>query len=227
MAAGTDDQLETRRDRLTDALLLCGAVWPPAFLAAVLVEGATRADYDPVRLPLSLLALTDAGWSQTLNFVLAGGLAIMFAAGMWRIVQRLPRTGVALLGLIGLGLVGAGVFPASPGGGYPPAVQPGPGGTDLHDVATLLVFGGLVAAATVFGRWFARSGRGTWALASIITAVLVAGGFVLMATAFSSRNDLSPVGGLIQRITVLIGWTWLTMLALWARGRDASPAVRT
>jgi hypothetical protein len=91
-------------------------------------------------------------------------------------------------------------------------------------VATLLVFGGLVAAAAVFGRWFARQGRRGWAGASFLTAGLVLIGFGLMIAAFSGRNDLSPVGGLIQRVTVVIAWTWLVLLALRMWRAAASPA---
>jgi Protein of unknown function (DUF998) len=214
MNAAADDLLDARRDRLIHRLLACGIVWPPVFVGVVLVEGATRPAYDAIRLPLSLLALTDAGWTQTLNFILSGCLAIGFAVGVWLLGPGLPRAGAALLALVGVGLIGAGLFAASPGGGYPPGVRAGSSGTDLHDVATLLAFGGLVAAAAVFGRWFARTGRRGWAGASFLTAGLVAIGFGLMIAAFSTRSDLTPVGGLIQRVTVVIGWTWLMLLAL-------------
>jgi hypothetical protein len=224
MNAAEDDLLDVRRDRLIHVLLACGIVWPPVFLGVVLVEGATRPAYDAIRLPLSLLALTDAGWTQTLNFILSGCLAIAFAVGVRLLGPRWPRAGATLLALVGVGLTGAGLFTASPGGGYPPGVRAGSSGTDLHDVATLLVFGGLIAAALVFGRWFAREGRRGWAGASFLTAGLVAIGFVLMIAAFSARNDLSPVGGLIQRVTVAIAWTWLVLLALHMWRAPVSPA---
>jgi Protein of unknown function (DUF998) len=224
MNAAEDDLLDARRDRLIHLLLACGTVWPPVFLGVVLVEGATRPAYDAIRLPLSLLALTDAGWTQTLNFILSGCLAIAFAVGVRLLGPRWPRAGAALLALVGVGLIGAGLFTASPGGGYPPGVRAGSSGTDLHDVATLLVFGGLIAAASVFARWFAHAGRRGWAGASFLTAGLVAIGFVLMIAAFSARNDLSPVGGLIQRVTVAIAWTWLVLLALHMWRAPVSPA---
>jgi hypothetical protein len=223
MNAAADHLLGVRRDRLIRVLLLCGIVWPPVFIGVVLVEGATRDAYDAIRLPLSLLALTDAGWIQTLNFIVSGCLAIAFAVGVWLLGPPWPRSGAVLLALVGAGLFGAGLFPASPGGGYPPGVRPGSSGTDLHDVATLFVFGGLVATATVFGRWLARQGRPRWAGASFLTAALVAIGFGLMIVALNGRNDLSPVGGLIQRATVLIGWTWLMLIALVMWRAPASP----
>jgi hypothetical protein len=224
MNVAAEDLLGARHDRLIHLLLACGMVWPPVFLAIVLVEGATRPAYDAIRLPLSLLALTDAGRPQTLNFILSGCLAIAFAVGVWLLGPRRPRAGAALLALVGVGLIGAGLFAASPGGGYPPGVRPGSSGTDLHDVATLLVFGGLVAAAAVFGRWFARQGRRGWAAGSFLTAGLVAIGFGLMIAAFSARNDLSPFGGLIQRATIVVGWTWLVLLALHIWRAPVSPA---
>jgi hypothetical protein len=39
-------------------------------------------------------------------------------------------------------------------------------------------------------------------------------GFVLASLAFGQVADLVAVGGLLQRLTITIGWTWLTLLAL-------------
>ena len=51
----------------TKALLSCGVIAGPLFVLVFLVEGATRAGYDPFRHPVSSLALGDHGWTQTAN----------------------------------------------------------------------------------------------------------------------------------------------------------------
>ncbi len=37
--------------------------------------------------------------------------------------------------------------------------------------------------------------------------------FVLSSTAFNQAESLVEFGGLLQRITITVGWSWLTLLA--------------
>ena len=71
----------------TRTLLACGVIGGPLFVATFLVEGATRANYDPLRHPVSSLALGDSGWVQGANFIVTGLLTLAFAAGLWRALQ--------------------------------------------------------------------------------------------------------------------------------------------
>ena len=217
-------------DRLARVLILGGVIGPPLFVLVFLAEGAMRPGYDPVRLPLSLLALTERGWIQTANFLLCGVLSVGLA---WGLGMRpdpshpLPRLGRVLIALFGLGLIGAAVFPAGPGGGYPPGVRGSASDVTAHDVATLVVFVSLTLAALVAARTGLRAGDRRWASASAVAGVLVIVGFALMIASFSSRNELSPIGGLIQRLTVVVGWGWLMALALReAATPDESSAAR-
>jgi hypothetical protein len=66
----------------TKALLACGVIGAPLFVGAFLIEGATRADYDPLRHPVSSLALGESGWMQVANFIVAGLLMLAFACGL-------------------------------------------------------------------------------------------------------------------------------------------------
>src|SRR5262249_44615545 len=82
------------------ALLLCGVVAGPLFVAAVLLQGALRPEYDPLRHSISTLALGSAfGWIQSLNFLVAGGLTLAFALGVRRVLRVEMRSiwGPALL----------------------------------------------------------------------------------------------------------------------------------
>jgi hypothetical protein len=68
----------------TRTLLVCGVIGGPLFVAIFLIEGVTRAGYDPLRHLFSSLALGDSGWTQIANFVVAGLLTLVFAAGLRR-----------------------------------------------------------------------------------------------------------------------------------------------
>ena len=61
------------RYAVTRLALLAGVVGPPLFVATFLIEGATRRGYDPIRLQVSYLSLSDQGWMQIANFCLSGG----------------------------------------------------------------------------------------------------------------------------------------------------------
>ena len=49
---------------------------------------------------------------------------------------------------------------------------------------------------------------------AINLAASLAAGTVLTSLAFNQVEPLVQVGGLLQRATVTVGWTWLTLLAI-------------
>ena len=110
----------------TTRLLACGIVAGPLFLAVGLIQAFTRAGFDLGRHPLSLLSLGDLGWIQITNFVVTGVLFVACAVGMWRGLRpgRGGTWGPLLVGVLGLGLIVAGVFVTDAGAGFPPARPP-------------------------------------------------------------------------------------------------------
>jgi hypothetical protein len=127
----------------------------PLFVLVFLVDGATRPGYDPMSMPVSLLAVGDRGWVQTLNFLVDGALLTAFTIGLFRLFRALRDrgrpsiVGPIIVGIVALGVLGAGTFATDPGAGFPPGV-PAPSEPsshdELHDVASLLVFAGLPVA---------------------------------------------------------------------------------
>src|SRR5690349_21639745 len=97
---------------------VCGAVAGPLFVASFLLQGATRDGYDPLRHPVSSLAIGEHGWIQTTTFLVTGALTAVFAVGLRQGLGRL------LVGLWALGLIGAGLFTAAPVSGYPDPPPP-------------------------------------------------------------------------------------------------------
>jgi hypothetical membrane protein len=204
----------------TRTLLACGVIGGPLFVATFLVEGATRANYDPLRHPVSSLALGDSGWVQGANFIVTGLLTLAFAAGLWGALQpgKGSTLGPLLVGVWALGLLGAGVFVTDPVSGYPP------GGPDrlsgyswhgaLHDLFSGPAFVALAAACFVFGRRFAGRGERGWAVYSAISGLVVVIAFVLASAGFGQAASLVALAGLLQRVAVAFGFGWLTLLAV-------------
>lgn len=211
--------------RATRHLLACGAVAGPAFVAVFTVEGARRPEYDPLRHPVSSLALERGGWRQTVNFLTAGGLYVAGAVGL-ACDQRAnvgSHIGPVLVGAVGAGMIGSGLFLTDPVSGYPPGTPDAPARPTrsgvIHDLSAIPTFLGLPAAQLTFARSFWRAGLGGWATYSTASAGLVGVNFVLASAAFGQAPRLVPHGGVFQRLSVAAGFAWLT--ALFVRARRA------
>lgn len=203
-------------------LLTGGVIGPVLFVAVILVEGWTRADYDPMTMFGSLLSLGDLGWLQVANFVVGGLLVLGGAVGLARVLTDGPgrRWGPRLIGLAGIGLVLAGVFVTDPAQGYPRGAPLGmPANPSWHGLLHLLVstfvFFGLPAAMVVMARRF--RGEGTrWALYCWLSAVGTLA-FIVVAGRFTS------VSGLLQRIAIVLMLGWVAQI-MWRFRREAAAA---
>jgi hypothetical membrane protein len=218
----------------TEFLLLCRVIGPLLFIVVLLIEGATRPGYSAWRTDGSYLALSDQGWEQIANFIVCGALCIAFAVGLRRVWRtgRASLWGPLLVGLFGLGLVIAGVFVTDPGQGYPPGA-PLTGGEQtwhgwIHGINALLFFlVALPASCFVLARRFVaepqnrRWGTYSWMVGALILVIsLPINTFVVP---FAEYAGLPVIEGLIQRVEIIVGWTWLalTALRLWREARKA------
>lgn len=186
VAKDTETVGSPRPVKATDALLACGALAGPLFLAAVFIQFASRPGLDPARHPLSLLSLGDHGWIQITNFILAGALITTSAVGMRRKLRGEPAGtwGPILFGFYGVAMIWGGVFTADPAFGYPtgtPNTAPATFTVHgiLHSVAAPLMGIALVAACLVFARRdHHRKQRGlaitSWACAGAYIALFAA-----------------------------------------------------
>lgn len=207
------------------ASLWCGAIGAPLFVVVFVLHDTVPfirpRGFNPLRHPVSLLAIGPSGWIQVVNFLTTGVLLLAFAVGL-RPALRRYNGGIwapVLVGLIGFGLIGAGLFTSDPVGGYPPgtsAVSTGATTTHgfLHQAFSALVFLGLPAACCVLGYRFTRSKRPWWSAYSIGTAVVFVTGLVLTGMAFGQQSTLLSIGGLLQRLTLITGMAWVAALAL-------------
>jgi hypothetical protein len=212
--------LRTEASVKTKTLLACGVIAGPLFVVVFLVEGATRAYYDPLRHPVSSLAFGDPGWTQRANFLVTGLLMLAFALGLRRALRPLEGStwGPLLVGACAIGLLGAGIFVADPMNGYPPGTPDkrldySTHGV-LHDLFSAPVFLGLPVACFVFSRWFAAQGKRGWTIYSAVTGVVLVNAFILSSAGFGQTEGLVDVAGLFQRVTLIVGFGWLTLLAV-------------
>jgi Protein of unknown function (DUF998) len=210
-----------RPPRRPNRLLLGGLLAGPLFVVTFLLEGAFRDGYDPIRHPVSSLSLGPTGWVQIANFLVAGVFTLAFAVGLRRSLKPGPgaAAGPVLIAVWGVGLLGAGVFRTDPVSGYPVGTLAKPDKPSWHGVLHDLLFSlpgfaCFAAAMLVFAYAFARRRAPGWASYSGLsgTAFLVL--FFLTNAGFSQDPRWVSTAGLLQRLTVGIGWLWLTLLAV-------------
>ena len=207
-------------DSRTRLLLICGALAGPFFTILWFITGLNRANYDPLRHPISSLAIGESGWTQVTNFIITGVLTLALAFGLRSALGSRggSKWGVIWMTAIGIGFIGAALFVADAMNGYPPGtphllMQPTVVGR-LHRLFSALVFFGIPGAAFSLGGLFSKNGERTWATYSRGTAIAFIIMFVLTSIGFAQVEPLVKYAGLLQRITLLIGLTWMTLLPI-------------
>lgn len=204
---------------VTKVLLTGGVLAGPIYIVVGLLQVLFREGFDIRRHDLSLLSNGDLGWIQIANFLVTGALVIAFAVGLRRVLAlgRGAKAGPILLGIYGLGLIGAGVFVADPALGFPIGTP-----ADAHNISTsgLLHFvcGGigflaLIAACLVFARRFAKQGEGRWAAYSVATGVLFFAAFFGIAAGSNGPANVMTIVIFAFTAAVILAWTWIALLA--------------
>jgi hypothetical protein len=205
------------------ALLTCGAVAGPLYVAVTLAQALTRDGFDLRRHRFTLLTTGDLGWVHQSNMVLVGVLTALLAVGAGQVLRtgRGAVWGPRLLGLVGVAYVLGGVLRADPVAGFPPGTTPEMASTTVQGLvqnasrsASTLA---LIAASLVIARWFADQGlRGAaWFHATAIPVTFVA----LTAAGLAIGGNPSALAFLMTP------WVWVTTLAvdLYRRAHPVTP----
>jgi len=213
--------------KLTRALLACGVVAGPLYILVGVIEMLIRPGFDLRRHSLSLLSNGEGGWIHIAMLITTGLLTIAGALGMRRVLrgERGGSWGPALIGLYGLGLVGAGIFVADPALGFPPGTPPDAATISwhglMHFVSGGIGFLGLIAACFVFARRFVAHKQLGWAVYSIATGVLFFAAFFGIAAGSQQGGATLTVVNLAFSVAVVLGWAWVsTMAARLMLGQD-------
>lgn len=212
----------TRTTSHADRMLLtAGGLAALLFCGVSTYEAMTRPGFDLGRHAISMLSLGERGWVMATTFVLSGLLVMLCAIGLRRTMAggRAGTWGPILVGLYGVGLVLAGIFPAPSGLGFPPGTPDDqlPVMTTsaiVHSMGFMLAFSSLTAACFIFARRLS-AGSSKFSLAAGIAMPLL----VVLGMA----NVIAP--GIAFYIAAIVGWAWLALVAF--RVADVgSPAER-
>lgn len=199
-------------DQRSSSMLLCGILAGPIYVVTGLAQAFTRKGFDMKRHALSQLSNGRFGWVQIANFIITGLLVVAGAIGLRKTIKgsRAGTWGPLLLGAYGVGVIGAGIFVADPGNGFPPGTAaPATITTSglLHFVFGGLGFYALIASGFVFARRFSQRKQMGWVAYCIVTAV----GFLISFGMIASGSK-SPAVVLAFYFAVLWIWIWHTML---------------
>jgi hypothetical protein len=198
----------------------CGVAGPALFTAAWVVSSLRQTGHSATEVQLSGLAADDARDPQIMaaGFVVLGACSIGFGIALDRVIS--PRSaGPWLVVTAGAAAVAAGVFRRD----HLLLVGPGFGGeswhNQVHDVASGVAYGAMLAAPLVLALRFRR--EPDWAVVSRPVLVLALGSAVALAVFASQVAE--PWNGLVQRVAVTLalaaeGLTAVRMLTLPAAG---------
>lgn len=209
-----------QHSQVTKALLYCGVVGGFLFIFVFMLLGVVLEGYDPIRHTVSSLAIGSKGWIQIANFIVNGMLFLLCAQGMRRMFTGDSGEvwGPRLIAIFGFALIGAGIFVTDPEFGYPPGTPPGPAKVttwhgEWHGLFAILLFVTLMIACFVFARrfWSKTDGR-KWAIYSIITGGII---FIFMVLTFNSSSiSLVQIHGVLQKMIIIPGWVWISLLSM-------------
>jgi hypothetical membrane protein len=200
----------------TRAALWAGLVGSLLFVATFSIEGLLRPGYDARSMFISELALGPRGWVQTLNFWILGPCLMLLALRLPALLggRRASRAGPVLFGLIGFGLVMAGVFVVDSRETFPPTLV-----GQLHGIAGALVLSLSPVTCFVFARRYWPGGFGVWTLlAGLVSGAAVVGLRFLPMVAPDFANHWV---GVIQRLIVIPFLVWVATLCWRGLKRDS------
>ncbi|WP_328356228.1 DUF998 domain-containing protein [Streptomyces sp. NBC_00445] len=189
---------------LRRGLLWCGVAGSALFILIFLINDVVKPDYDPVRDAVSEAGIGSGGWLQIVNFIVSG---LLITASSVAISQAVTRWTGVLVGLVGAGLALAGIFVSDP---VPTDDATWHG--MIHNVVGSISSAALIAACFVAARWQATA---LWRWYSIVVGVA-------MPLTFVVATGATETLGIWQRLTNVIGWTWLIVLALRAMRASAT-----
>lgn len=201
-------------------LLTSGQIAGLLFCGVATYGIMTRPGFDLQRHAVSSLSLGEGGWTMVAAFIISGALTLLCAVGLSHIIRegRGRRALPILIGLYGLGLVLAGIFPAPACCGFPagtpddqlPVMTPS---AIVHSIAFMIAFSSLIIAC------FVAAARlpGASALPS-----LAAGTLMPLLVGLGMSNAMSP--GVAFLVAAIIGWVWLAIVVMQLAGQSVQPA---
>jgi hypothetical protein len=175
-----------------------------------------RPGFDLRRHAISVLSNGDLGWIQVTNFIVAGVLMVAAAIGTRRALHPGGggTWGPRLLGAVGVGLIGAGIFSADPMNGFPPGTASSTGQISWHGglhflFASIAFVSLIIVSTTVFARWYSARQETGWMIYSIAVAVYFLVAWIALIVTATSNGAVSVAFAL----AVVLTWLGVTFLS--------------
>ena len=187
------------------ALAFAGIAGPLILIITDLTAGFSNPDYNLVRDSISSLALTDAGWVQSIGFLAIGLLVEIFAAGLLFNIRdnRGFHLSIACLVVMGFGLLLLGAFRTDP--------VSAPDTTEgiIHNIAATSVFWLFPFTSLLI----APALKHDWHWESLFKYTVITGslGFILVIMV-GVLDDTSSWFGLAERLLVANVVIWVLIM---------------
>ncbi|HEX8025867.1 MAG TPA: DUF998 domain-containing protein, partial [Candidatus Limnocylindrales bacterium] len=155
---------------------------------------------------------------QAANFIVSGLLIGAFGLGVRRVSGDGSRWLPRLIGLAGLGLVWAGLFPSDPQGGYPAWIPMEVANNltwhaRLHYIGGVTVVSALPLAIVAEARRATAAGHLGRARYAWVSAALAAG-CTALGLALGGFGGTFAWAGLVQRASFIAALQWLVLFAV-------------
>jgi hypothetical protein len=198
------------------------AIWSTLACAAIiLLLHVAKPDFAPSWRFISEYSIGEHGWLMMLAFFVWAVSCFALAAAVWPHVHALHgRIGIGLLVLVGLSLIGAGLFTADPITAKPDELtREG----NLHGVSAMVGIPGFPLAAVLIARSLHLNPAWRAVRRSVVVAALATFGTVVAMSMYipitlaktGGFGPDTPVGWL-NRLVVLSFLTWQIVVALGA-----------
>jgi len=175
------------------------------FLIAVIALHFLRADYDPASRFVSEYAVGSYGFLMTSAFFGLGLGSLALVIGLYMEVSQSARSwiGLILLGIWGVAVLIAGIFPTALKG------APATPSDNIHSLASLIAFLSLIPATILLSRRFRQDEK--WRplhRSALILSLVILGTFIGFFLTFETE-----FAGLSQRIFIATFLIWLLLTA--------------
>lgn len=187
-------------------LAIVGIAGPIVWWLLIVVNGAITPGYSHVSDFISTLAAVGAPYApiQTINFAVLGGsiLAVTLGFHSWFDAGRPPRAGTVLLGVFGIGVLLAGVFPED-------TANPASTTNFLHNLTSTVAFiTGILSIGLISRRIGTDDRWPSYRHEARRTVAIVLATFIVFMFGVSSD---SAFVGLTQRLFIGVVTLWLVV----------------
>jgi hypothetical protein len=207
--------LQTRKQ--TASIATVALVGVAYFVVAIVVLHVLRSDLNPIQRPTSEYAVGPYGWLMTSAFFSMSVASWALVMGLYQGVSQPARSriGLGLMGLWGVGLLIAMLFPIDLDGA--PQTLSGA----IHGINGPLAFLSLTAGVIFVSRRFKydEAWRPVYRSALILSLVMLA---LFFATPVSIATE-SGLAGLFQRVYLVTFVTWFVLTATRLRSMALGP----